>query len=112
MREREQRTANKFNIMETCQALENDLLKIDGVTKVDYDLDGFYDDMKQVIILTGYDIDIRLENYYEVRGNMVDKIKETCKKYDLKRTLDKIEDYGASLYFVFEYTEDSKHWNK
>lgn len=49
MKERELRTAIKFNIVDKVEKLENELLKIEGVTEIDFDLDGFYDDMHQVI---------------------------------------------------------------
>lgn len=41
MKDRERNTAEKFKILDKVQKFESELLKIDGVTEVDFDLSGF-----------------------------------------------------------------------
>lgn len=100
MKERTIKTAKNFSILDRVEKLEKELLEVDGVTEVDFDLDGFYDDITNIIFLTKYDIPVRLENYYEVRKQMVNNILEVASKNGLKRTGDRIEDYGEWFYFV------------
>lgn len=52
------RIAERYGITEKCASLERDLLGIDGVTGVEFDLNGFLDDIHQVIVLVGYDFHI------------------------------------------------------
>lgn len=52
------RIAERYGITEKCASLERDLLGIDGVTSVEFDLNGFLDDIHQVIVLVGYDFRI------------------------------------------------------
>jgi len=99
LRKREQDTADHFGITNLIEALETDLLTIQGVTSVDFDLDGFWDDLGQVIILTGYDI--LFSTYFSDRRQMIERIISTAAVHGLTRTVDSIEDYGAHLYFVF-----------
>ena len=47
------RIAERYGITEKCASLERDLLSIDGVTSVEFDLNGFLDDIHQVIVLVG-----------------------------------------------------------
>ncbi len=105
LREREQRTADCFGITELVEKIKAALLAIQGVTSVEFDLDGFWDNMDQVIILTGFEIPF--DNYFPVRRQMVDSIISTA-AHGLARTEDLIEDYGEHLYFVFPC---DKRWN-
>lgn len=106
LREREQRTADNFGITEQVEDLKAALLAIQGVVSVEFDLDGFWDNMNQVIILTGYAIPFN--NYFTARRQMVDNVISTAVAHRLTRTKDRIEDYGAHLYFVFSC---DKRWN-
>ncbi len=99
LREKEQRIADRFGITNLIDALKADLLTIQGVTSVEFDLDGFLDDLGQVIFLTGYDIPF--STYFSARRQMIESIVSTAAAYGLTRTGDSIEDYGAHLYFVF-----------
>lgn len=99
LREREQRTADNFGITELVKSLQDALLSIQGVVSVDFDLDGFWDNMNYVIILTGYEIPF--DNYFSACRQMIDSIISTAADHGLTRTEDRIEDYGAHLYFVF-----------
>lgn len=106
--ERTQRTINQFNLNDKINKLEKELMQIEGVVDVEFDLDGFYDDFNQVIFLTKYDIDVRLDNYYQVRREMINNILKIARNNGLKRTGDRIEDYGEWLYFV---TSCDESWN-
>lgn len=100
MREREVRTAETFNIMENVVKLENELLRIEGVNSVQYDLGGFYDDLNQVIFLTEHDVP------YEDRKQFIKDIIEVAGNNGLTKTEDTIEDYGNHYYFVFRCNKD------
>lgn len=108
MKERTLNTANRFVILDKVEKLERQLLEIDGVVEVDFDLDGFYDDSNQVIFLTKYDIPVTLENYYEVRKQLINNVLKVAKNNGLNRTEDRIEDYGEWFYFV---TTCGNRWN-
>ena len=107
MRERVLRTAKKFNIANKIEKLEKELLEIEGVTEVDFDLDGFYDDMHQVIFLTKYDIPVASDNYFELRKQLINNVINVANSNGLTRTEDRIEDYGEHFYFVMKY---GKEW--
>lgn len=97
---RQRATAVKFNILEKVEKLEAELLKIDGVKGVDFDLDGFYDNMKQVIFLTKYDIPVSDVDYFDKRKTLIKNVLTVAENNGLKRTEDAIEDYGEHFYFV------------
>jgi hypothetical protein len=85
-----------FNILDKVQKLESELLKIEGVIDVDFDLSGFYDNMNEVIFLTKYSIP------YEKRNQLKVEVIDVSKANGLKRTGDRIEDYGEHFYFVMQ----------
>lgn len=99
LHEKEQCIADRVGITNLIEALKADLLAIHGVTSVEFDLDGFLDNLNQVIFLTGYDIP--LSSYFSDRKRMIESIVSTAAAHGLARTGDSIEDYGAHLYFVF-----------
>ena len=101
--ERQRKTAERFGLTEKIEKLQRELLEIEYIEDVDFDLDGFYDNMNEVIFLTKYNIPVSAENYYELRFKMIREILETAYENNLKRTEDRIEDYGTWLYFVTEY---------
>ena len=91
------RIAERYGITDKCASLEQDLMNIDGVTSVEFDLNGFLDDIHQVIALVGYD-------YHKIRStwSLAGKVLEKALLYhDLNDSGDLIEDYGEHLYFVF-----------
>jgi len=101
LRKREQRTADHFGITHLIEALKAELLTIQGVISVEFDLDGFWDDLGQVIIISGYNLPCRTSTYFSDRGRIIESIVSTAATHGLTRTGDLIEDYGAHLYFVF-----------
>jgi len=107
MRLREKNIAEKFNILDKVQKLEFDLLNIEGVTEVEFDLCGFYDNMNQVIFLTKYDITVNIKDYFQKREQLINKVIDVSKANGLERTEDRIEDYGEHFYFVMKH---DKNW--
>lgn len=92
------RIAERCGIAEKCASLERDLLSIDGVTSVEFDLNGFLDGIHQVIALVGYDYH-KIRSAWSVAGKIVEK---ALLHHDLHDSGDLIEDYGEHLYFVFD----------
>lgn len=88
--------AEKYSISEKCKKLERAILSISGATSVEFDLNGFLDNIYQVIVLVGYD-------FRKIKGTLTfarDVMRESL-QHDLERSGDRIEDYGEHLYFVF-----------
>ncbi len=100
MEERERKTAERFGILEKVEKLEKELLTIAGVAEVDFDLNGFYDNMNQVIFLTKYDIPVGSLTYFAQRKELLDSVKRIAEENDLYPSGDPIEDYGEWFYFV------------
>lgn len=98
LREHERETAEHFGILDSIEKLRSDLMDIDGVIDVDFDLDGFWSGIHQVIFLTKYLLP--LDGYYTARKDIVHNILKCARHHGLTRTEDKIEDYGNHLYFV------------
>ena len=93
------RTAITYGIKEQCEKLEAELLNIDGVTDIDFDLDGFYDNLGQIIFLAKYEID-NSKNYFAEKIRIKSKIADICTLHGLYPSGDLIEDYGQHFYFV------------
>lgn len=104
---RQKETARRFGILARCEALESDLLKIPGVVDVDFDLDGFFDSLHQVIVLVRYDIDIRCPDYFDARRELQKGCIMAMLAHGLTPSGDPIEDYGEHFYFV---RQCSKAW--
>ncbi len=102
MRDREIETAKRFGVLDRIEALEKELLNIDHVVEVEFDLDGFWSDIRQVIIVPKYDIPVSLPDYYEVRREMLTQILNVAGAFGLNRSGDRIEDYGEHFYIVRE----------
>lgn len=91
------RIAERYGITEKCASLEHDLLGIGGVTSVEFDLNGFLDNIHQVIVLVGYDYK-KIRSQWSLAGKIVEK---ALLYHDLNDSGDLIEDYGEHLYLVF-----------
>lgn len=107
MNDRTAATAARFGISEQCAALQRDLLTLPGAVKVEFDLDGFYDHMEQVILLVKFDVEYR--NYFRDLGTLRQGVIDTAARHGLTRTPDTIENYGEHLYFVFRHDSTWKH---
>ena len=101
-------TAKRFGLLEKIEKLEKELRNIDRLSAIDFDLDGFYDNIRQVIIVAKYDIPANTEKYFEVRKKFKQDVIGVAKNNGLSRTEDRIEDYGEHFYFVFQC---NKEWN-
>lgn len=101
--ERQRKTAEQFGLSAKIEKLQSDLLKIEYIEDVDFDLSGFYDNINEVIFLTKYNIPVSAENYYKLLLRTIKEILRTAYENNLKQTEDRIEDYGEWLYFVTEY---------
>ena len=69
--ERDRKTADLYGITERVEKLQKELLQIEGVNDVDFDLSGFLSDIPYVIFLPEYDIDVRLDDYFERRRKLL-----------------------------------------
>ena len=106
LRDRQIRTAESFGILPLVEKLQADLLALDGVEDVDFDLDGFWDKIPYVIILPKYNI--TGENYFRRRRVLLTKILQEAERNGLYRTGDSIEDYGEHFYIVTELRKEAK----
>lgn len=100
MRERDERTARRFGVYDRVKTLEDALLSINRVVEIEFDLDGFYDRIMQVILVPKYDIPANLENYWDVRRETMSNILSTARDFGLFPSGDVIEDYGEHWYIV------------
>lgn len=103
LRKREWQTADAFGITYRIEELKRDILAVDGVVDVEFDLDGYWSDIQQIIFLPKYSIPGQLQDYYQRRRVMIACILEVCARHGLTRTEDSIEDYGEHLYIVTKY---------
>lgn len=95
---RERKTAEHFGISTQIEKFKTDLLSIDGVEDVEFDLDGFWSDIRQVIFLPKYSIP--WDNHYQRRRELLAQILKTATDNSLMLTGDRIEDYGQYFYIV------------
>lgn len=102
-------TAARFGISEQCAALERDLLTLPGAVGVEFDLDGFYDNLRQVIFLVKFDIPAANKNYFRDLRALRQGVIATAARHGLTRTQDAIENYGEHLYFVFHHDKTWDH---
>ncbi len=100
----DRKTAEHFGILPQVEKLTRELLRIDGVAEIEYDLDGFWSDIQHVIILAKYDIPVADPAYYAKRRTMLNSILDVCAQNGLRRTGDTIEDYGEHYYIVMRCT--------
>ena len=102
-------TAARFGISEQCAALQRDLLTLPGAVKVEFDLDGFYDHLEEVILVVKFDIPVVNENYYCDLRALRQGVINTAARHGLTRTPDTIQNYGEHLYFVFHHDSTWEH---
>lgn len=89
------------NTRQHLEKLEKDLLAIDGVTGVEYDLAPYADNMKSPIILVHYD---QMNTSFKLLKSVV----ETIENNGLKVEMDELEDNDTYFYIV-TYTNN---WSK
>lgn len=103
--------AERCNIQKAMDKLNKDILSIEGVTECDYDISGYLDDIRQVIIIPKYAIPVDHLHYYKDRERVLNELKKTLRRNGLKRTQDSIEDYGEHFYIVTEPCKGAGKWN-
>lgn len=101
LKERTQKIIEQYNLNDKIEKLTKDLLSIPHAVDVEYDLDGFLDNIGDFIFLVKYDIPVSLDDYFLVRHRLVQNVIETADKHGLRLSGDRIEDYGQHFYFVF-----------
>lgn len=109
MNSRTAATAARFGITEQCAALERDLLDIPCAVEVEFDLDGFYDHLQQVILLVKFDIPAANRDYFRDLRALRQGVIDTAARHGLTRTPDTIQNYGEHLYFVFHHDSTWEH---
>jgi len=96
---RAERQAAEFGILDKMQQLEADLLKIEGVSDIDFDIDN-YDEIPQVILIPRYSVPNGPGNWYKRRAIQLARIVQVCENHGLLNSGDRIEDYGEHWYIV------------
>ena len=105
LNERNRKTAEHYGILPLVEKLQATLLAIEGVEDVDFDLDGFWDNIPYVIFLPKYSISG--DNYFKRRRVLLTKILYEAEQIGLFRTGDSIEDYGKYFYIVTELRKEA-----
>lgn len=105
LNERNRKTAEAHGILPLVEKLQADLMAIDGIEDVDFDLDGFWSDIPYVIFLPKYNI--AGNDYFLRRRLLLNKILKIVEINGLFRTFDRIEDYGEHFYIVTELRKES-----
>ena len=96
-----EKQAAAFGILDKLQALEADLLTIEGVSDIDFDID-YYDEIPQIILIPRYNVPDGPGKWFNRRANQLTRIVEVCAKHGLFNCGDRIEDYGEHWYIVRE----------
>lgn len=97
---RAEKDAVRFGILDKIQALEDDLMKIHGVSDIEFDIRD-YGDLRYVILIPKYKVDTSdLAAYFIARGRQLENILDTCRAHGLYHSGDRIEDYGEHWYIV------------
>lgn len=106
LNERNRKTAEIHGILPLIEKLQADLLALEGVEDVDFDLDGFWDNIPYVIFLPKYNIPSG-DDYFKRRRILLTKILYEAQNNGLYRTEDSIEDYGQHFYIVTELRKEA-----
>ena len=99
---RHKRTAEEHGILDLVETLQTKLLALDHIDDVEFDLDGFCDNIPYIIFLPKYNIP--WENYFQHRRELLQEILKIASDLGLERTEDRIEDYGQHFYIVTRLT--------
>ena len=91
-----------YGITDVVEELDKKLMKVDGVEDVEYDLDGFYSGIKQIIFLPKYSIPEKMKYKFVGKNSILKNVVKAANDCGLKRTPDMIEDYGERWYIVTE----------
>lgn len=103
--------ANKFGLKANLNKLEQDLMNIKYVTKVDYDLSGYYDNINGPITLVSYDIpntEVTTRNYLAIKKDLKTQVLDVMKNNGVNVELEEFEDNDTYFYIVAYST----NWDK
>lgn len=110
LNERDRRTADLYGFTATVEKLQSDLLSIDGIEDVDFDLNCFLSDIPYVIFLPKYNIPVSWEDYFERRRELLASAVRVAAEHGMTRTGDRIEDYGRHFYIVTRLSAEHYSW--
>ena len=99
MNAKTERTAKRFNVYDRILKLENELLNVEGNSKVDLFLDGLYDNLNQIVFHVKY-VHVAIGGYFMLRNRFIKDILSVVSDNGLLGTEDDIEDYGDHFYFT------------
>lgn len=105
LNERNRKTAETYGILPLIEELQTSLMALEGVEDVDFDLDGFWDNIPYVILLPKYKISG--DDYFKRMRALLTKILYEAESLGLFRTGDSIEDYGQHFYIVTELRKEA-----
>lgn len=92
--------AGCYGIRERLSRLEAELLSVDDVLRLEYDLSGLCDGLKEIIFIVFHDISVERKDYYSSRSTMLENVLSVMQKNGLSRASDRIEDYETGFYIV------------
>lgn len=96
---RTEQAAARLGILRRMQRLEEDILAIDDIVCVEFDISN-YPEIPYVILIPKYDIRVDRDDYWEARHHQCDRIRAVCLEHDLHPTGDRWEDMGEHWYIV------------
>lgn len=104
--------AKKYGLTPYLNKLTHDLMNLQYVTKVDYDLYGYYNGIYAPVTLVSYDIDVTDEefsvtNYMKAEEKLVKQILDVMKSNGVNVELEEFEDNDTYFYIVAYST----NWN-
>ena len=99
-------TADKFGITNKVKELETALLNIENVAEIIIDIDGFYDDVNEVVLSVEHTIPLNRTDFFELVGKVKDNVVATALNRGLTRAEDRVEDYGERFCIVFDCDEN------
>ena len=97
--------ADAFGLTERIQQLKEKLLNVPFVEDVEFDLNGYLDNMAEVIFLTKYNIPLH-DGYSDRRRDCRLGALKVAYESGLKPSGDRVENHDGWFYYVF----DSSSW--
>lgn len=110
MTERTLNTAKYFGILDKVISFEKELNEIEYLEMENdsISLDGWWDDIRHVIIVPRYTIPVADTHYFRKLSALKNSIVDLSGRHGLHRTPDSIENYGNHLYIVLKC--DTSWW--
>lgn len=96
---RTEQAAARLGILQRMQRLEEDILAIGDIVRVEFDISD-YPEIPYVILIPKYNIKPDRDDYWEARYRQKEHIRAVCYEHDLHPTDDLWEDMGEHWYIV------------